>query len=283
LKTNNKMPPQYYFEKDRLGAAHTKGRVALLLDFDGTLLPIMKDPEECYLSPETKGLLESILGSERAAVVILSGRSLSDLRKRLSIRGAFYAGSHGVEISGPGVQFVHRSVSSAKPVINRILQDVKEELASCEGVYIEEKPYSFALHYRNAAKETASLVRESLYRMIKNNPAYRRSLTILRGKKVLELLPSGSQNKGEAAIYIMERLNGDYLPVCVGDDTTDEALFRTFYGAGLTIRVGYSRKTAADYYLNGQWEVPILLRQVDNVLRSPGLFGGPQRPWSLRK
>ena len=276
------MPPQYYFEKDRLAATHTKARVALLLDFDGTLLPIMKDPDKCYLSPDTRRLLESILSSGKAVLVVLSGRSLSDLRKRLSIRGAFYAGSHGVEISGPGIRFAHQSASLAKPVINRILQNLKEELGNCEGVYIEEKPYSFALHYRNAAKETTSLVRESLYGMIKNNPVYRRSFTILRGKKVLELLPSGSRNKGEAALHIMEKLSGNYLPICVGDDTTDEALFRTFYGAGITIRVGYSRKTAAKYYLKGQWEVPLLLQQIANALGNPGNPADGQRPESSK-
>ena len=151
--------------------------MALLLDFDGTLVPIMKDPEQCYLSSDTRRLLESILGSGKSVLVVLSGRSLSDLRKRLSIRGAFYAGSHGLEISGPGIRFAHQSACLAKPVINRILQNLKEELDGCEGVIIEEKPYSFALHYRNAAKETISLVRESLYRMIKNNPVYRRSFT----------------------------------------------------------------------------------------------------------
>ena len=135
--------------------------------------------------------------------MILSGRSLSDLRKRLTVRGAFYAGSHGIEISGPGVRFVHQSAYLARPVLNRILQYLKEELGSCEGVCIEEKPYSFALHYRSAAKETVSLARESLYRMIKNNPVYRRSFTVLRGKKVLELLPPGSwgQRRSRALYY----------------------------------------------------------------------------------
>jgi trehalose 6-phosphate phosphatase len=261
------MPPQYYFGKGRPAAAYNKTHVALLLDFDGTLLPIRKNPEQCYLSPDTRRLLESILRSGKATVMILSGRSLSDLRKRLSVRGAFYAGSHGIEISGPDIRFVHQSAPLAKPAINRILQNLKEELGSYEGVRIEEKPYSFALHYRNVAKEIIPLVRKSFYRMIKNNPVHRRYFTILRGKKVLELLPSGFWNKGDAALYIMGRLNENYLPICVGDDTTDEALFRTFYGTGITIRVGYSRKTAAKYYLKDQWEVPLLLQQIDNALR----------------
>jgi trehalose-phosphatase len=261
------MPLQYYFEENHPIMTNNKSRMALFLDFDGTLVPIRKDPEQCHLSSDTKRLLESILGSGKAMVVILSGRSLSDLRKRLTVRGAFYAGSHGIEISVPGIRFVHQSANLKRPAINLILQNLKEELRSCEGVRIEEKPYSFALHYRNAARETVPLVREALYRMIKSNPAYRRSFTILRGKKVLELLPSVTWNKGEAALYIMGRLNGNYLPICVGDDTTDESLFRTFYGSGITIRVGCSRKTAAEYYLKGQWEIPLLLQQVDNALR----------------
>src|SRR5512145_1851450 len=219
------MPPQYYFEKEGFSAIYNSTRVALLLDFDGTLLSIRKNPEECYLSPDTQKLLELILNSGKSVVAILSGRSLSDLRRRLHLRGAFYAGSHGLEISGPGIRFVHQSARLAKPAINNILQDLKKELDGCEGVRIEEKPYSFALHYRETKNDIVPFIRRTFYRMTQNNPANRRTFAVMRGKKVLEILPRISWNKGTAALHIIERLQGSYLPVCVGDDRTDESLF----------------------------------------------------------
>ena len=89
----------------------------------------------------------------------------------------------------------------------------------------------------------------------------------MRGKKVLELLPRVSWNKGAAALHIMKKLDKKYLPICVGDDSTDETLFEAFCETGITIRVGPSRRTAARYYLKGQWEVPLLLKQIDDSLR----------------
>lgn len=267
MEDRDEMIPQYYFEEDYPFAIHNKTRVALFLDFDGTLLPIRKDPEQCYLSPDTNKLLESILGSRKSAVAILSGRSLSDLRKRLSVHGVFYAGSHGLEISGPGIRFAHKGARSAKPALDSILRSLQKEINGCEGVLIENKSYSFALHYRNAAKETVPFIRKLFYSMITKKPGYAQSFTVMRGKKVLELLPRVSWNKGTAALHIMRKLGGNYLPICVGDDSTDETLFKAFCETGITIRVGPSRKTAAKYYLKGQWEVPLLLKQIDDRLR----------------
>jgi trehalose 6-phosphate phosphatase len=266
MKDRDKLT-KYYFEEDHLTATRNKIRVALFLDFDGTLVPIRRDPGQCYLSPDTKRLLESILGSGKSAVTILSGRSLSDLRKRLSVRGAFYAGSHGLEISGPGIQFVHKDAHLAKPVLDNILRAIQEQLDGCEGILIENKPYSFAIHYRNAATETVPFMRKLFYSVITREPADAQSFTVMKGKKVLELLPRVSWNKGTAALHIMRKLDGKYLPICVGDDATDETLFEAFCEKGITIRVGPSRRTAARCHLKGQWEVPFLLKQIDDRLQ----------------
>jgi trehalose 6-phosphate phosphatase len=258
---------KYYFEEDHSIAIRNKIRVALFLDFDGTLVPIRRDPGQCYLSSDTKRLLESILGSGKSAVAILSGRSLSDLRKQLSIHGVFYSGSHGLEISGPGIRFTHKSARLAKPAIDAIRSNLTEKINGCKGIIIEKKPYSFALHYRDAAKEIVPFVRESFLRMIAEKAAYAESLTVIKGKKVLELTPNVSWNKGTAALHIMQRLDERYLPICVGDDETDEALFETFCETGITIRIGPSRRTAARYHLKGQQEVSLLLKQIDEGLR----------------
>ncbi|MBA4389911.1 MAG: trehalose-phosphatase [Syntrophus sp. (in: bacteria)] len=267
LETGRHMAPQYYFDKNPLMAEDSDRPVALFLDFDGTLVPIRKDPRECYLSSETRGRLESILSSGKSVVAFLSGRSLSDLRKRVSVRGAYYAGNHGLEISGPGIRFAHKDARLAKPVIDAIRRDLTGELGAFHGILIENKRFSFALHYRGAAASVVPPIRKSFYRRIAAELTHARSITVIRGKKVLELVPRVSWNKGAAALHIMQRLDGRYLPICVGDDSTDETLFETFCETGITIRIGPSRRTAARYHLKGQWEVPLLLKQIDEGLR----------------
>ncbi len=261
------MTPQYYFREQNHIADSNKTCFALFLDFDGTLSPIRKDPEQCYLSPDIKKLLKAILDSQKSLVAILSGRSLFDLKKRLSLRGIFYAGSHGLEISGPGMRFVHKEAVLLKPVINDIMLNLKKTIGNHKGIIIEEKPYSFALHYRNAAKNVIPFVRESFFATLIKEAGHRQSLNSMEGKKVLELMPRVSWHKGTAALHIMNKLDKQYLPVCVGDDITDETLFETFSKTGITIRVGYSRKSAARYYLKNQSEVSVLLQQIHDRLR----------------
>lgn len=261
------MVPQYYFERKHPIASSNKTCVALFLDFDGTLVPIKKFPEECYLSSDIEKLLKSILDSKKSVVTVLSGRSLSDLKKRLSLRGIFYAGNHGLEISGPGIRFTHKDACLAKPALDNTFSNLQKEIGGREGVLIENKSFSIALHYRNAPKETIPLIRKLFYRVIVKEPAYTQSFTVMKGKKVLELLPRVSWNKGAAALHIMKKLDEKYLPVCVGDDTTDETLFEAFRETGITIRVGPSRKTAAGFYLKNQREISLLLQQIDDTLR----------------
>jgi len=87
-------------------------------------------------------------------------------------------------------------------------------------------------------------------------------LTVIKGKKLLELIPDVSWNKGKATLYILQRLKEDYLPIYIGDDQTDETAFKALCRRGITIRVGKSKKTLADYYLKDHREVLRLLKQI---------------------
>jgi trehalose-phosphatase len=263
------MSSRYYFEAKPLTPVIGGGlRVALFLDFDGTLAPITRNPALPRLSPASKVLLESILGSGRSVVTIASGRSLADLRKRASVRGALYMGSHGLEISGNGIRFTHKGALLARPVIDALHRDLTEQTEGCEGVVVERKPYSFALHFRAAGNDAVFFLRCLLKQKMAEHPNYRQLVTVVRGKKVLEILPRVSWNKGAAALHVMERLDDGYLPVCLGDDLTDETLFEAFREKGITIRVGPSQRTAARYHVKGQWEVNLLLMRIGEALRA---------------
>jgi alpha,alpha-trehalase len=261
------MCSRYYFEANPLTPVVDGGlHVALFLDFDGTLVSIAENPALPRLSPTSRGLLESILDSGRSVVTITSGRSLADLRRRASVRGAFYAGSHGLEISGPGIRFIHKGVLSAQPVINALYRDVMEQTEGCDGVVVEKKPYSLALHYRRAGNGAALFLRRLFEQKMVEHVNYRRLVTVVRGKKVLEIVPLVSWDKGAAALHVMERFGDTYVPVCLGDDLTDETLFKAFRGKGITIKVGTSRKTLAHYHLKSQREVSRFLEELDHGL-----------------
>lgn len=259
------MPPRYYFEANPLAKASGSGRIALFVDFDGTLAPITRDPSRPCLSPSVRQLLEEIGNSGRTAVTIISGRSLQDLRQKTRLHGLYHAGSHGLEISGPGIRFIHKAARSSKPVLDAIRADIESAINSYEGITMERKPYSFALHYRTAQKGVATLLRRLLKEKLTTHADGLKCLKIICGKKVLEIVPGVSWDKGAAALEVMKRLGDARLPVCVGDDATDEALFRVFRKRGITVRVGTSRRTAAAFYLKGQWEVPLFLQGISGL------------------
>ena len=93
-------------------------------------------------------------------------------------------------------------------------------------------------------------------------------LTVIKGKKVMELTPNVSWDKGSAALWILRQLKDKCLPIYIGDDQTDETAFKALNKKGITIRIGRSKKTAAEYYLKGHWEVPRLLKDILEYTKS---------------
>ncbi|HAR97015.1 MAG TPA: trehalose-phosphatase [Deltaproteobacteria bacterium] len=260
------MTPQYYFDKNPLNTGSSLPPLALFLDFDGTLTPIQQHPDRATVKGEIRALLTSILGTGKSVLAILSGRPLADLEKRISIQGAYYAGSHGLEIKGPGMRYIHEPALSVKPVIDKIRHNLALEIERLPGVRIEEKPFSFALHYRGVPNRIASMAQKAFYGVVETIPADAPPCTVMAGKKVLELVPCPSWNKGAAALHIMAGMDKEYLPVCLGDDVTDETLFETFRGKGVTIKVGPLRNSVATYYLNDQREVLGFLQNINDLL-----------------
>ena len=260
MKGAGKRGPAYFFGEGASRLRADSGRrMALFLDFDGTLVPIRKDPSGCALSAETKKLLRSLAGSDLHFVSILSGRELGDVRSRVGIRNICYGGNHGLEISGRGMRFVHPEAMKVLPAIDAAARRLNKEFAGHDGVRIERKKYSVSLHYRLAGRESASRIKKDFYR-IADELSLADRFAVMKGKKVLELMPGISWDKGQAALWILKKLQGRYLPVFVGDDTTDETAFEALGDRGITVRVGRSVKTSAHFYLKHCGETLRLLR-----------------------
>jgi trehalose 6-phosphate phosphatase len=260
------MPPEYFFDKDLLEISGDDRAILLMCDFDGTLVPIQGDPGKCILLPNIRSQLETIVHAGNSYVAILSGRSLSDIRKKVPIKDIYHAGSHGLEISGPRTRYVHPGAIAAKVIIDKVRHRFEEEIGNVEGVLIEKKKFSFTLHYRMANKSDGVFVRKMFYKIISENTK-KQGIAILKGKKVLELAPNVSWDKGKAALMIIKQLEKTCLPIYIGDDVTDETAFKALSESGITIRVGFSRKTAAQYYMRDQREVLRILQYINEIVK----------------
>ncbi|MDA8090794.1 MAG: trehalose-phosphatase [Nitrospiraceae bacterium] len=254
--------PAYFFGGDAsqvLALSGRKSKIALFLDFDGTLVPIQKDPALCALSAEAKRLLQLLAGSGSHFVAVLSGRELSDIKSRVGLRNICYGGNHGLSISGKGMRFVHPDAAKALPIVDKAARRLNKETSCFNGVWIERKKYSVSLHYRLAEKVCIPQIKKIFYRVAEEFSSDG-LLRVMKGKKVLELMPDISWDKGRAALWILNKLQGEYLPVFVGDDATDETAFEALENKGITVRVGRSGKTFAHFYLKHCGETLRLLQ-----------------------
>ena len=253
---------QYFFEKGACFRIFEAGRkIAIFLDFDGTLVPIQKDPKQCFLPNKIKNQLLLLAGSQCCYLVVLSGRALSDIKKRIGIRKIYYGGNHGLDISGPNLRYTHQKALTSKVSIEHIKRKLKNAIANIEGAWLENKKFSVSLHFRSVSKENIPLIKK-VFQTVTNEFIEGKRLSVIKGKKVIELTPNVSWNKGSAVLWILKQLKDKCMPIYIGDDQTDETAFKALRGKGLTIRVGKSKKTAAHYYLKGHWELPRLLEEI---------------------
>jgi trehalose-phosphatase len=124
-----------------------------------------------------------------------------------------------------------------------------------------------SLHFRSVKTENIPLVKK-VFHTIANEFIEKKRLNVIKGKKVIELTPNVSWDKGRAVLWILKQLKDKCMPIYVGDDKTDETAFKALRKKGITIRIGKSKKSFADYYLKGYWEISRLLQQMLDITRT---------------
>ncbi len=236
-----------------------KKNLVFFLDYDGTLTPIVEKPELAVLDKDMRRVLEELASAYRVSVV--SGRLRNDVENLVGIKNIFYAGSHGFDIEGPSFSMIHPEAKEKIPMISHIVKVIKERLNSIEGVIIEDKKFSVAVHYRLVkSEEDIYAIRNCVYGVLGSDTSFR----IMEGKKVFEILPAIQWNKGKAVRWIMQALGiswGDATVIYIGDDTTDEDAFRTIRGRGVGILVSEKDKVScADFRVSSPVEVKRLFR-----------------------
>lgn len=249
---------------DHLGelAAWRDGRpLAVFLDYDGTLAPIVDHPRDAWMPDDMRSALSEL--AARCPVAIISGRDRPDVEARVGIDGLFYAGNHGFDISGMGQK---RTVPEAERVLGDVdlaQRELEARLGRLSGVLIERKRYSVAVHYRLVHSPCVVSQVEQAVESVRARTGLRR----LAGKKVYELEPAVDWDKGRALQWLIDVLPDVDLErsfvIYIGDDLTDENAFAALQGNGAGVRVGDEVTTSlADYRVADPGEVRQLLREL---------------------
>lgn len=241
-----------------------KGRtLLLLLDYDGTLVPICSRPEEARPSEDLLQILSDLTDWPDIRIAILSGRPLKEIRSFLPLEGIFRVGCHGAEMEGPGGwsrEAVDRE--EFREVTETFRERAEERIQEVEGAFLEDKGMALAIHTRLASrKEAAALVVDLAD--LRDGTIPPGSVDTVRGKEVWEIRPPGV-HKGRAVDIILEALDvADPLLVALGDDRTDGDTFRAVEGTGISVLVGPGwRGARADVKMPGPGAVLGLLREI---------------------
>ncbi len=239
----------------------TRPGLLCAFDFDGTLAPIVADPTRAVLPDDIRERLVELSGC--TAVAIITGRSLEDIRPRLGFEPDFIVGNHGIE----GLPDWERSAS----VYRNICDDWHARLAAmlggdpaAVGVEIEDKRYSLSVHYRRAADYgKAEEMLERLFEKLEPSPR------VITGKCLFNLVPADAADKGAAMIELLN-ISGATSAIYVGDDVTDEDVFRMKRSDVLSIRVEPAADSAADFFLPQHEDIAQLLDELVTQLCRAG-------------
>ncbi|KAF7085788.1 hypothetical protein CFC21_089178 [Triticum aestivum] len=234
---------------EQIASASKGKKIVMFLDYDGTLSPIVANPDAAYMSDAVHNFV-----------------GLSEL---------YYAGSHGMDIKGPGSNpesVLCQPASEFLPMIDEVYKVLVEKTKSTPGAKVENNKFCLSVHFRCVDEKRWNFLAEQVKAVIKDYPM----LKLTQGRKVFELRPSIMWDKGKALEFLLESLGfascSDVLPVYIGDDRTDEDAFKVLRkrGQGVGILVSKcAKETSASYSLQDPAEVmEFLLRLVDWKRRS---------------
>lgn len=239
-------------------------KVFVVLDFDGTLSPLVDQPSMAKLPESVLRPLRHL--AEISDVAVLSGRELTDVRRRVGIRSITYGGNHGIEIVGPGVRYLNPVARKLKKYTQTFFEAARLSFQDVPGVHIETKGFGLSLHYRHVPKTHLGFFKKRLAAFQETTHVDLFQWT--KGHLVSEMRPQTGWDKGKALRHLWSGLGNPFV-LCVGDDVTDEDMFRALPKTGIGVKVGKG-KTYARYRLAQQIEVARLLEWLIVQLQKKG-------------
>ncbi|HXE63033.1 MAG TPA: trehalose-phosphatase [Bryobacteraceae bacterium] len=236
---------------------HRPGRVLIASDFDGTLCPLIDRPSDAELIPSVRKAVQQALACPRVTFAIISGRALDDIRRRFP-PDLIFAGNHGLEITGGGLHFEHEGARSLRPMIAQAVEALEAASASWPAAWVEDKGLTATLHFR----KVKTAYRETLlFAARRTLGSFGPKLAIRAGCDVLEIRPRVAWDKGAALDYIYGQAGPFDSCICLGDDRTDESMFRAAC-CDVSVRVGYSPVTAAAFCVSEPADVAQLFSHI---------------------
>ncbi|CAL9046529.1 probable trehalose-phosphate phosphatase 6 isoform X2 [Musa acuminata AAA Group] len=272
--------------------AASKGKqIVVFLDYDGTLSPIVDDPDRAFISNAMKETVRDV--ARHFPTAIVSGRRRDKVFSFVRLRELYYAGSHGMDIKGPTKRTKHTKAKTKAvlfqpateflPMIDEVYKALMEKTKLIQGSRVENNIFTLSVHFRCVDEKIWSSLAELVRSVLKDYP----KLRLTMGRKVLEIRPSIKWDKGKALEFMLESLgladSGDVFPVYIGDDRTDEDAFKVLHGRrqGLGILVSeVIRETSARCSLRQPAEVQKFLRRLVEWKRSASL---PRRTEARKK
>lgn len=227
-------------------AVSQKNKIALFLDYDGTLREIEREPAAATPTADIYSLLDRLREQERLAVTIISGRAADDLEAWFARYPFHLVAEHGASLRRAGQSEWTKTVRNISYAWkDDLLEVLRLYEQSTPGSFIEEKRTSLVWHYRKTDPEFGSWkahqLADELGAMMANEP-----VQIRHGRKIVEAT-AAQISKGAAVRWLLEETTHD-LVVCAGDDQTDESMFELESPNFVSIKVG-REPTRARYRL----------------------------------
>ncbi|KAK0178316.1 hypothetical protein PV328_002276 [Microctonus aethiopoides] len=243
-------------------------KLALLLDYDGTLAPIATHPDLAILPLETKNVLQRLSNMSDVYIAIVSGRNVNNVKSMVGIDGITYAGNHGLEILHPdGSKFVHPMPAEFHDKVGSLMQALQDQLCG-DGAWVENKGALLTFHYRETPIKGRDQMIKQAKKLIEDA-----GFKACGAHCAIEAKPPVEWNKGRASIYILRTAFGlDWSEririIYAGDDNTDEDAMKALKGMAATFRVTSSHivRTSAERRLPSTDSVLTMLKWVERHL-----------------
>ncbi|KAG8079670.1 hypothetical protein GUJ93_ZPchr0007g6338 [Zizania palustris] len=259
--------------------AEAKGKqIVMFLDYDGTLSPIVADPDRAVMTEDMRDAVRGV--AEHFPTAIVSGRCIDKVFSFVKLEELYYAGSHGMDIKGPTATSDSHSHSHIKakgdavtcqpaseflPVIEEVYQELTARMAAIRGALVEHNKFCLSVHFRCVDEQEWGALEAQVRAVLQGYP----DLHLTKGRKVLEIRPVIDWDKGSALKFLLKSLGyagrSDVFPIYIGDDRTDEDAFKVLrnMGQGMGILVAnIPKETTASYTLREPSEVKEFLRKL---------------------
>ncbi|XP_010555351.1 PREDICTED: probable trehalose-phosphate phosphatase H [Tarenaya hassleriana] len=246
-------------------------QIVMFLDYDGTLSPIVDDPDRAFMSKKMRRTVRNLAKCFPTAIV--SGRCREKVYNFVKLTELYYAGSHGMDIKGPEKEsecmnnesLLCQPATEFLPMIDEVYKQLVEKTKSTPGSKVENNKFCVSVHFRCVDENMWNELAQQVRSVLKDYP----KLRLTQGRKVLEIRPIIKWDKGKALEFLLESLGfancADVFPLYIGDDRTDEDAFRVLRekGLGLGILVSkFPKETNAAYSLQEPDEVMDFLQRL---------------------